>query len=331
MTDSYLNEEFNKGCESFRQRDYVSARKSFEMALQQEKLYEQSLLKIIHIEIKEGKYANARKKLEEMSQLENLELKSLYGKLEEIELNFELSKKYYSQCMQNPQMQYKSFFNLARLNIQLGDYPMAKKMLETLQYDINFNLSATFQLIYMEIIKGDLDSAYRILQSIDSEKLNPFYYHNYEAIDVYLKLKLGMLKKADTTTYPKGEYTISRILGSDDIQLLNHVEKHLNQDLRYSDGCFFKYTDLRRLLTEVRDKITKMNPNYFNFTALYKFHLDDPIGFKGDELTNDICVATIIGTNDILTMYPIQLSSQFDIENLNYSQELARKRKRGSF
>lgn len=72
-----------------------------------------------------------------------------------------------------------------------------------------------------------------------------------------------------------------------------------------------------------------MNSNHFEVSDMYRFKLDTPIGFKGDEITSDSCVVTMIGTKDILTMYPVLLSDEFDKEGFSTSNELMLKRNYG--
>lgn len=82
-------------------------------------------------------------------------------------------------------------------------------------------------------------------------------------------------------------------------------------------------------MTDARETIEDMNGNHFEFSDMYRFKLDTPIGYKGDLITSDLCVATIIGTKDIITMYPVSLSDEFDKEGLATSKELKLKRLQG--
>ena len=69
-----------------------------------------------------------------------------------------------------------------------------------------------------------------------------------------------------------------------------------------------------------------MNANHFELSDMYRFKLDHPIGFVGDDITSDLCVVTLIGTKNIVTMYPVLLSNQFDKEGMSFSKELMLKR-----
>ena len=72
-----------------------------------------------------------------------------------------------------------------------------------------------------------------------------------------------------------------------------------------------------------------MTANHFEVSDMYRFRLDTPIGYKDDLITSDLCVVTIIGTKDIITMYPVSLSDEFDKEGLATSKELKLKRLQG--
>lgn len=327
--NSDFRQAFYNGQECWRNNDYVNARYWYEIAMQHEEYREQSVSKLIQIEIREGKYAKARQMLNANKDLNSVALKQVYGLLENIENNFEASRRYYSECMVDPSMQHKSLLAIAKLYIQTGDNQVARKMLETLQLNDNFNVQSTMGLICLEIFEEDYDNAYRLMKTLNPKTLTPKLYQHYRIFDMFLKSKLGMLREPKSSIDPNRDYMLYRLYDNSDKTLLNHIGRHLNQNLRQSNGCFFKYIDLEKLLMDARDKISNMNSNHFEVSDMYRFRLDTPIGFKGDDITSDICVVTMIGSKDIITMYPVTLSEQFDIEGMSTSKELALKRKQG--
>jgi len=115
---------------------------------------------------------------------------------------------------------------------------------------------------------------------------------------------------------------IYRLFNHSDKVLMNHIRRHCNQKLRNTVACFLPHIDIKKLLYEARDRIEDMNANHFEFSDMYRFRLDSLIGYKGDLDTSDLCVATLIDTKDIITMYPVLLSEEFDIEGLATSEEL---------
>lgn len=318
-----------KGIEFWNNNDYRNARYYFEMAYKYNgELNDLSLSKLIQIDLREGKYAKVRNLLKN-NQSDIIEFKQVYGLLENIENNFEKSKTYYSQCMIDPDMQNKSLLAIAKLYIQTGDNEVARKMLETLQLNRKFYIQSTIGLVCLNILEENYRDAYRYLKSINSDRLTSKLLQHYQILEMYLLRNLGKLKKSDNNFDPVKDYMIYRLIDDSEDLLLKHISKHMNQRDKDTNGCFFKYTDLKKLLIDAREKIENMNSNHFEVSDMYRFRLDTPIGFKGDEETCDLCVVTMIGTKDILTMYPVLLSDEFDKEGMSESKELLLKRKQG--
>lgn len=318
-----------KGIEFWNNNDYRNARYYFEMAYKYNgELNDLSLSKLIQIDLREGKYAKVRNLLKN-NQSDIIEFKQVYGLLENIENNFEKSKTYYSQCMIDPDMQNKSLLAIAKLYIQTGDNEVARKMLETLQLNRKFYIQSTIGLVCLNILEENYRDAYRYLKSINSDRLTPKLLQHYQILEMYLLRNLGKLKKSDNNFDPVKDYMIYRLFDDSEDLLLKHISKHMNQRDKDTNGCFFKYTDLKKLLIDAREKIENMNSNHFEVSDMYRFRLDTPIGYKGDEITSDLCVVTMIGTKDIITMYPVQLSNEFDNEGFAYDKTIALKRTQG--
>lgn len=320
---------FFNGQEYWKKNNYINARYWFEKSYQDDNFRVESLFKLIQIEIKEGKYAKARQILNDNKNISSPLLKQAYGLLENVENNFEQSKKYYSSCMTDPKMQHKSLQALAKLYIQTGDYAVAEKMYETLLVNNNFTIQSKIGLICLHILEHDFIYAQKLLYEIDTTKLTPKLMQHYKILDAYIKYFLGQLKISDNRYDHLRDYMIYRLFDHSEDTLLKHIEKHKNQSEKATNGCFFRYINTRELLLDVRDRIKDMNGNHFELSDMYRFRLDTPIGYKGDLVTSDICVVTMIGTKDIITMYPVSLSDEFDKEGLSTSQQLKLKRLQG--
>ena len=328
ISDDYKQAFFN-GQKCWQNNDYINARYWFEIASKHEMYREDSLSKLIQIEIREGKYAKAREILNSHKDLNSVTLKQIWGLLENIENNFEASRRYYSECMINPDMQHKSLLAISKLYIQTGDNTVARKMLETLQLNNKFNTQSTFGLVGLSILEQDYERAFSLLKTIDERRLTPKLLQHYRILNTYLLSKLGRLKNVPNNFDPVRDYMIYRLFDNSEETLLRHISKHMNQKERNNNGCFFKYIDLKKLLYDARDKIENMNSNHFEVSDMYRFRLDTPIGYKGDEITSDLCVVTMVGTKDIVTMYPVQLSSEFDKEGFSNDKIIALKRTQG--
>jgi len=307
----------------FNNKEYIKAKYWYNISIESEEYYELSLIKLIQIAIKDCNYLEARKLLNK-STSNNVRLKSVKGLLETVENNIIESRKYYSQCMDDYDTQYDSLYKIAKTYVQTGDNMIARKMFETLQLNNNFYIQATFNLIYLEILEENYEKAYLMLKTIKLDNLLPLFAKNYRVINHYLSLKLNLSIDLEQDM----DYITSILYKRDEQHLLEHINRHtIRKNDSYKEGYFFKYIDLKKLLNVVRYKIYDMNANHFDFADTYRIRLDDPIGFKDEQLTNDICVTTIIGTKDIITIYPIKLSDEFDKEGFSYDKKISLKRK----
>ncbi len=231
--------------------------------------------------------------------------------------------------MADPYMQNKSLLAISKLYIQTGDNEIARKMLETLQLNREFYTQSTIGLVCLNILEQNYKDAYKYLKSINFKLLTPKLLHHYKILEMYLLKNLGKLRQSDNSFNPVKDYMIYRLFDDSEDLLLSHISKHMNQREKSTNGCFFKYIDLKKLLIDAREKIENMNSNHFEVSDMYRFRLDTPIGFKGDKETCDLCVVTMIGTKDILTMYPVLLSDEFDREGMLESKDLLLKKQGG--
>lgn len=231
--------------------------------------------------------------------------------------------------MLTPDMQYKSLIALAKLYIQTGNYDVASKMYQTLQLNPRFYIQSTIGLTCLSILEKRFYDAQQYMLKIDESKLNPSQTQHYRFLNAYIKYFLGQLKVSDNIYNPEKDYAIYRLFDHSEETLLSHIEKHKNQSEKATNGCFFEYTDIRKLLLDAREIIENMNGNHFESSDMYRFKLDTPIGYKGELITSDLCVVTMIGTKDIITMYPVSLSDEFDKEGFSTSEQLKLKRLQG--
>ena len=317
---------FFNGQECWRNNDNINARYWFEISYNDDNFRIKSLSKLIQIEIREGKYAKAREMLNDNQEINSPILKQIYGLLENIENNFERSKKYYSECMLTPNMQNKSLLALAKLYIQTGDYDVAAKMYQTLQLNPRFYIQSIIGLTCLSILEKRFYDAQQYLLKIDESRLTQKLMQHYRILNAYIKYFLGQLKLSDNIYDPVRDYMIYRLFDHSEQTLLSYIEKHKNQLEKSTNGCFFKYIDIKKLLLDAKEIIENMNGNHFEISDMYRFKLDTPIGYKGELITSDLCVVTMIGTKDIITMYPVSLSDEFDKEGLLTSKQLKHKR-----
>ncbi len=308
--------------------EYFKAKQCYIIASERPEFKEDSILKLILVDFKMGEYYEARKKLKTNLNINPQKTFQYFGQVENIENNFNESLKYYSKCLSIPEAQSKALLSIAKIYIQLGDYDVARKMLETMQLDPPYFVQATFGLINLNILTGDFKQAHELINKINPVNLTSKLLDHYKSSLSYIRYQLGMLTENDKKTI-RNSYLTQRLCSSNDKILIQHIARHNDQSRRYAYGCFFEDTSVKTLLDIAREKIKSINANHFELSDMYRFKLPYPIGYKGDEIVNDLCVVTLTGTKDIATMYPVRLSPEFDKEGYSTSEELKLKRLRG--
>lgn len=320
-----------KAFDFLKKENNIEARKCLELAYTSENpdIKNKALINLLYLDLKEGKYAKVRKFLEELGSIDNLELIRIYGLLELIEYNYTASNLYFNQCLKEPNMQFKTLLSLAKNYTHMGDFELANHIYETLLVQPNISHDAIFGLVGIKMLQHNYGGALDILKRLDKSTLPANLKKRYDITYEYLLFLGGKLRKRKRKYNENDEYMFYRLYDDSEETLLNHISKHLNQEDRYSNGCFFKYIDLKKLLIEAKRIIEEINYNHQGTMNNYLIKLDTPIGYKEDIITNDLCISTVTGTNSIITMYPVNLSDKFDSEGLLYSEELKLKRNLG--
>ncbi len=176
------------------------------------------------------------------------------------------------------------------------------------------------------MIEHNYEKGYKTLKLIKTNNFKPDQAKDYEAMNFYFSYFLG---KIDTQTIQENlnrRYWIFRLLCDSEQALLKRVNYHKENNKNPMPSYFLNSINLKKLLEEVREKISILNPDSFKLIDRYKFRMDKPIGYEDNQLTYDICVETILGTNKILTMYPVLLSDEFDREGNGTNERIRKKR-----
>ncbi len=103
----------------------------FKVALENPEYRALSVDYLVQLYIKIGDFSQARKILTKYAEERNM---LSWAKLENIELNYQTSKKYYQKINDNDLEQRKKLA-LARIEFQLGNYKQGRELLNALKYD----------------------------------------------------------------------------------------------------------------------------------------------------------------------------------------------------
>ena len=321
LPKEYFLEAYYKGEFHLRCKEYLKAKHWYQIAAEHPELKEAATENLIYIELAYNNTLQTRIILNANESLNSFRLKYLYAVLEEKEYNFETSKKYLQECIKNPDTQYKALSKIAELYTQTGDNDIARKIYESLILSSPLKTEATLELVRLEILEGNYQTAYKLLETISRNNRN--FQKGYLNLKDFLQYQLGILQKSSKNYY------FRNLISNSDALIIEHISQHVEGRENKNVARFFSDIDLENLLKESRSKIKNMNPIYRKTNSAYCFKVDRPIGYIDGEVTSDIQVITRWGTNDIITMYPIKLSDEYDKEEFSEDKTLARKRKLG--
>ena len=315
------NNPYIHGINCYNSGDYVNARKWLVIA-SGNPLYEEKAINMLAIiEISCSNYLKARSILEENRDILYPNHAENYGILEMKEYNYNKSKENIIDSFNNPDFQPNKLIYLADLYVELGEYDIARKMYETLLNKSDYYVKATLKLIYLSIIEKNYSYASRLFKNINEYEVSKNLYTRLSITLDYFNKKLKLSK------YP--QYYVRRLLRNDDNDLMEHVKRHVGENNASDGSYFFPDINLEKTILEVRKLIGELNPKYDEDSYEYKISFQSPVGYNGGEITNSLKAITAIGTNRIITMYPILLSNEFNQEGYMENKQLLLKRKRG--
>lgn len=269
-----------------------------------------SLNQLFSIFSKAINYSKCRELIEEMRELTDTTLMEAH--LDNFELNCQSSLEKYMELFNKSQDQKKILFYIADLYVFFGFNDVARSMYETLLLN-GYDIKAKEKIITLDLLENDYIHAIKLLESIQFQIDEKSFNQKITIINYFLDEKLDKI----------GGYLNKLLTDYSDETLTKHIDRHKFKRNK-STTCFHEDTNTLELLTKVREKLKHINCRYYmgNITSRYLFSLEN-----SQEYSGGMSVETIIGTDEIITMYPIQLSSEFNREGLLESEELLLRRR----
>lgn len=311
---------FFNGERDFKSGKFASARYWYKIAKQHNNYVTEAIYKLFIIETKMGRFDKARELLEKNYFLDTLMIERCLGCLDSMEFNTLSSNKHFEYCIRNKFDKLRANVGIMKNYYQLGDNDKARECLELVargSRDVAYLNEAS--ILYYE---ENYEQALEVIRKIDVSKLADLDLKSYKDLLMLLNYKL----KDDSISVDQNRYFYQRLFDSDEKLLRDHIKKHF--DKVYSDMGYFKDISVSELIDVCKSQIADMNGLHYISNDLYKFSLDKKIGFKSDEGTSDIEVVTFLDSKDILTIYPVMLSEEYDHEKWSRNSELTLKRER---
>lgn len=303
---------FFNGEREYNNKNYEVARYWYKIAIQDPKYVSKSIEMLFFINVKEGRYDEARNLLNSNYFIDTDTVIKHLGFLENMEYNFIKSRDYYEEYAKYT-IDLAADIGIARSYYQLGEYERALEILKSIKRR-NFDKVALYEVCLLFYV-GKYSEALKKLNKVNISKLETRDKKTYRDILTLLKYKLGLLRDSDITIY-----TYRRLLDSSQNLLISHIKNHFEKDMD------FEGQDMEEFIKMIQDKIESMNAVHYGAADNYNFKISESLGIKSKDNKNGIKVVTHLGSKDIVTIYPIVLSDEFDKEKNSSSQELMLKR-----
>ena len=325
--DNELDKEnaFNKGYNYFLSHNYEKALKYLLIAKNDNDNKDEILFMLSVIQMNFNNFVEARNLLEGNYDILYKKFTDLYATLELIEYNYNKSLEIITDSFSRDNKYPKKLMLLGEVYMQLGEYDIARKVYETLVLKTDYKTQATLRLIYLNILEKNYSYAEKLFLSLNQVEVQKDLYERLRDVILYFNSKLTKKYKASKNH----AYYVSRLLGDDDKDLIVHIKRHVGKENSRYGSYFFHDINLEKLIFMIRNRIPELNPRYENSSCDYKITFPNKVGYASNKTTNSIKVVTAIGTNRIITMYPILLSDKFNQEGALENKILMLKRKRG--
>lgn len=326
MTTELKEQLEGQAKEYFDQGDWTNARKCYLELYREGDKREAIGYRLVQLDLKLSLYQEARTILEEIDSQEPYFLK-LHCNLETNEYNFKTAEKTIYSFMQKDNNQIEGLKLLVENFLNTGEYETARKIASSLLFDQEYYFKTFQRLIQLDILTGDYEKAFYQLNRIDPLRLQDKQvraWYNYYSQFICKKLNL---EESPEIAFDNYRHNIILHPEQNKEMATQHIKKHElgNAMNRNEFASFFALTDYEKLYDVVRNKIQASRPIYFAQDSMYAIPMETPIGMMDGKISSDIEAVVVFNQEEIITMYPISLSKDFNKEGYCYQKKMGVK------
>jgi len=246
-----------------------------------------------------------------------------------INTNPTLSKLKFEEYLEKYPKDYSAYTFYASLLITLSDLESAEKILNYVEDLVNKDEKYVKDILKFKSFKTDFlyskvkllcyQQKYDELYKIDLSDLKAKTDFDITSIIFYCKRKLGLL---DLERRVPNSYLFRQIVKYEENDFFDHMKKHLYEYTQNIDtlnkAFFYEGFDLNTIVDEIKKYIPsskKLRPGFIEDIYYFKYN---ECGKNNNKFANFIKVVCIKDTNEIITMYPIQITEDLPYVDLNY-------------
>ncbi len=237
--------------------------------------------------------------------------------LEELEMNFQKALTYFDKLSQFENDLEKTLYEAVHIKKSLGELETAKNLIELLLDSPKYREKVIHELVGITLVDKNMD----LLTSLPVEHQE---FLKRQKMDRFFQAVLNPNNSAIRKPLEK-IYMFERYFSENNESLYRHLEKHIEGNVR--DCYFLKYINIPFLVEEATEKMQAINPLFFGFSYQYIIQMEGTVGIVNKQPTKDLIACTFAGNSNIITMYPVLLSNQFNQEGYLTDKTLLLKRK----
>lgn len=318
MSNRGLESIYYNGVKCFNIGNYQMATENFKASLNLPKFRNLSIEMLFKIAIAQGKYREVRENIN-LSDIEEFRKRDLLAQLDNSEYNYIRSRKSYRALFREFPDNPIYLSRLSKACLNMGYFGDAKEYLEKLYNYEKFRATSLLELVVVEMAKGNYEEALKISKLINKKVLPASFLKLLEKMHALIMYHLGKDLRSLTVS-DNNRYTLDILQGKRDI-LMSHLMEHKGDlEIRFRDDI-----DLNLLIEEAEGLIREINPSIHYASNCYRVILDHPIGYSGEKEINGLCIVTLLNTSKIISIFPEDFSSEFDIEELSKSERLRKR------
>lgn len=305
---------YETGVKLVNSENYVDSIPYFNTSMESSEFRLDSLIKLFGAYIKMSNFLKCREIIDKMRELTAVTLYE--ATVDYSEFNFHSSLQKFKEVFNKGIDQRNALFKIANLYANFGYLDVARTIYESLVMQ-DLNVRSSKAIISLDLLEKDYEHARKVLESIRYNIL-PKYYEDFLLFIDYFSGK---------RTCNSSIYLSNLLFDSSDKKLVQHIERHKEKRSKGIE-CFDKDLNVKELVMNVRGLLKRYNSVYdLNaLTSKFVFPLDKDISDLKFNRLSGLQVNVLIGSDEIITMFPMNLSSEFNREGLLENQELLLRR-----
>lgn len=322
MKNAKIYQDFLKSKEFIKQKNIEEAYIRLKKLMKKDSENYAIRLEFAKVLIDMNNLSRARRILESLIDSKNKNYAILeLGKLSVIEGDFYKAREYFESLLNTTNITY-GLLELGKLEILEGNYIQAQTCFyKILSIKNDENKSCAIQeILNLNIKLGHYEEALVYLEklintdkSLDIREVEKYkFYLEYNLKEINNKRKIN-------------GYFNNQLVEYSEVKAINYIGFNSNENKNVIHNIFNNDVEIKSLFNRMKDEIKQLEPVNFGIYDKYTIELENVIGSVRNIDTNLLCIVTICGTKNIISMFPVLNKNRLNNKKIIKSKELSLK------